>query len=163
MYVRNPRTHRSSYTEELSSGVDMYYNKNSPEVSVSESYMSSFSNEDSIQAKLRENEEPYEYILLKEALLNELYKVIDEALTERQAEILSLVLEGLTQREVAEKLNITQASVSMTLHGAKTKYKHSDARDESYGGIYKKLKKACKKNPKIQEILAEIQALKSAV
>jgi RNA polymerase sigma factor (sigma-70 family) len=73
------------------------------------------------------------------ALLPKITAVIDEELTARQRETIRLYfLEGLNQRQIAEKLGISQQSVSERLYG-----KMRDGR--AVGGTLHKLRKACAK------------------
>jgi RNA polymerase sigma factor (sigma-70 family) len=74
-----------------------------------------------------------------QALLPKISAIIDEALTARQRETIRLYfLEGLNQRQIAEKLGISQQSVSERLYG-----KMRDGR--AVGGALRKLRRACAK------------------
>ena len=64
-----------------------------------------------------------------------------------------LRLEGKTQNDIAEHLGITQSAVHKALHG-NIDYKNNKKR---YGGVYKKIKKICMKNEKVQLLLSEIE------
>jgi RNA polymerase sigma factor (sigma-70 family) len=74
-----------------------------------------------------------------EALWPIVRSIMDEVLTARQREVLSLYFfEGLNQQEIAEKLSISQQSVSEHLYG-----KNRNGR--VVGGALRKLRKACVK------------------
>jgi RNA polymerase sigma factor (sigma-70 family) len=63
--------------------------------------------------------------------------VLEEVLTERQRRVVLLYfLDGLNQRQIAERLGITQQSVSERLYG---KVRNGRA----VGGALRKLRKAC--------------------
>ena len=64
---------------------------------------------------------------------------MDAVLTPRQREVIALYFfEGLNQREIAEKLDISQQSVSEHLYGKERKRR-------AVGGALRKLRKACVK------------------
>ena len=72
-----------------------------------------------------------------EALWPDLLEVMDDVLTPRQRQVIHLhFLEGLNQREIGEKLGISQQSVSQHLYG---KLRNGRA----VGGALRKLRKAC--------------------
>ena len=65
--------------------------------------------------------------------------IIEEVLTDRQREVLLLYFfEGLNQRQIAERLGITQQSVGERLHG-----KARNGR--AVGGALRKLRRVCAK------------------
>jgi RNA polymerase sigma factor (sigma-70 family) len=62
---------------------------------------------------------------------------MNEVLTSRQREVIRLYFfEGLNQREIAQKLGISQQSVSEHLYGKKRK-------GRALGGALRKLRKVC--------------------
>ncbi len=94
---------------------------------------------------------------LKDSLLDELYDVVNSNfLTDHQKKILLMRLMGKTQNEIAEHLGITQSAVHKAMHG-NIDYKNDKKR---YGGIIKKLKKVCKNNKKIKDLLCKIEEAK---
>tara|TARA_R110002110_G_scaffold66276_16_gene181772 strand:- start:380 stop:892 length:513 start_codon:yes stop_codon:yes gene_type:complete len=86
-------------------------------------------------------------------------------LTQHQEYILTLTLDGETQDEIAKRLCITQSAVHKALSG-NIVYEKIDsdtfAPVKRYGGIYKKMHKKSKKNPKIQTILRKIKRIKNS-
>jgi len=68
-------------------------------------------------------------------MVNKLYEAINK-LSNRQREIIVMVLEGQTQTEIATRLGITQGSVNMTLNGVANYSKNN----HKQGGIYNKLR-----------------------
>jgi len=93
-------------------------------------------------------------------LLLELMRLTKKVLTARQYQILSLLLEGKSQREVAEDLGICQTSISLALIGTPSKYTSANPRKPRYGGIINKIKKNVKTDDAIQKILQEIENYK---
>ena len=74
-----------------------------------------------------------------ENLWPDLLAVMEDVLTPRQRQVVHLYfLEGLNQREIGEKLGISQQSVSQHLYG---KLRNGRA----VGGALRKLRKACAK------------------
>lgn len=105
------------------------------------------------------HEEDYddEIALLRDSLMAEYWRLIDTVCTQRQAEILHLTAEGLSQKEIAEKLEINQSSVVKSILGNRN---YSKDKLYIYGGSFEKLRKAMDKDEKIQDILAKIQSIK---
>jgi len=109
---------------------------------------------------LTDNSYSEDMLDLREKLLEEIYCVVNsDFLTEHQKKVLFMILMGKTQNEIAEHLGITQSAVHKALRG-NLDYKNDKKR---YGGIFKKLKKICKNNEKIQLILDEMNKLKEKV
>jgi DNA-binding CsgD family transcriptional regulator len=130
------------------------------EVAFDQSKLNNFSEEKGISGVLTDNSYSEELLDLRERLLEEVYSVVNsEVLTDHQKKVLFMILMGKTQNEIAEHLGITQSAVHKALRG-NLDYRNDKKR---YGGIFKKLKKICKNNPKIQEILLEIESLKRKV
>lgn len=130
------------------------------EVAFDQSKLNNFSEEKGIGSILSNNSYSEELLDLRERLLEEIYSVVNsEMLTEHQKKVLFMILMGKTQNEIAEHLGITQSAVHKALRG-NLDYRNDKKR---YGGIFKKLKKICKNNDKIQEILLEMETLKKKV
>lgn len=130
------------------------------EVAFDQSKLNNFSEDKGISGVLTDNSYSEELLDLREKLLEEVYSVVNsEILTEHQKKVLFMILMGKTQNEIAEHLGITQSAVHKALRG-NLDYRNDKKR---YGGIFKKLKKICKNNGKIQEILLEMEALKRKV
>jgi RNA polymerase sigma factor (sigma-70 family) len=92
---------------------------------------------------------------LKDQLKIEFWRLVEEKLTPRQREVIKLYCEGLTQMEIAKKLNVNQSSITKSLNG------NCDYRNgrRLYGGSRKKLQKLAEQDPKIQAIIEKIQEL----
>jgi DNA-binding CsgD family transcriptional regulator len=119
-----------------------------------------FSEENGISGILSSNSYSDEMLDLREKLLEEVYSVVNsDLLTEHQKKVLFMVLMGKTQNEIAEHLGITQSAVHKALRG-NLDYRNDKKR---YGGIFKKLKKICSGNDKINLIMNEINKLKEKV
>lgn len=130
------------------------------EVAFDQAKLNNFSEEKGMSGILSDNSYSEELLDLREKLLEEVYSVVNsEALTDHQKKVLFMILMGKTQNEIAEHLGITQSAVHKALRG-NLDYRNDKKR---YGGIFKKLKKICKNNTKIQEILLEIEGLKRKV
>lgn len=99
------------------------------------------------------DEEMYE---LQEILKSARWRLIKNKLTSRQCEVIEHLATGLTQIEVAKKLNVNQSSITKSLNG------NCDYRNgkKVYGGAKKKLRRLEDLDPEIQEIferMAELQ------
>jgi DNA-directed RNA polymerase specialized sigma subunit len=130
------------------------------EVSFEQSKLNNFSEDSGISHILDENSFSEEISELRSELLSQIYEIIDgEMLTEHQRKILYMVLLGKTQNQIADILGITQSAVHKALRG-NLDYRNDRKR---YGGIFKKLKKICNTNPKIQGILNQIDKTKEEV
>lgn len=129
------------------------------EISFEQSKLNNFPDERGIGHILAENQVDERISELREDLMEEIYEVVHgDYLTEHQKKILMMRLMGRTQNEIAEHLGITQSAVHKAMHG-NIDYKNNKKR---YGGIIKKLKKICKNNSRIQEILFEIDKVKNS-
>ncbi len=129
------------------------------EIMFSHDMLSSFSNDDSISNRLC----PYQYdervLDLEDKLKEEFWRVVEEALTDRQKQVVVLTgKEGFTQSECAKKLSINQSSCAKSLRGSRS-YKEG-ASNNTYGGSYKKLQDAVEADTKIQEILRKIAEIR---
>jgi DNA-binding CsgD family transcriptional regulator len=130
------------------------------EVAFDQLKLNNFSEESGIAGILSDNSYSEELLDLREKLLEEVYSVVNgDVLTEHQKKVLFMILMGKTQNEIAEHLGITQSAVHKALRG-NLDYRNDKKR---YGGIFKKLKKLCKSNGIIQEVLSDIGKLKEKV
>jgi len=118
--------------------------------------LSNYSNEDSINFFFSTTAYDEKIDSLRSRLLKRLQEIIQTKLTPHQRKIVLLFLEGNTQEEIASVMNIHQTGVHKALHG-NIDY-GSDKR--RYGGIVKKLKKACLEDKEISSILSEINDCK---
>lgn len=94
---------------------------------------------------------------LRQELMNEVLRIIGTSLTARQAEVVTLRLQGKTQIQIAEQLSIHQTTVHKLLMG---NIDYANGR-KRYGGAIKKLTKICFKDEKILKILAEMEELRA--
>ena len=130
------------------------------EISYEQHKLNNFPENKGITTILTENSYSDEIVAYRSELIEELFNIINsENLTEHQRTVLYHVLSGKTQNEIANELGITQSAVHKALRG-NLDYKNKRKR---YGGVFKKLKKLCKENPKVLEILSGIEELKSKV
>lgn len=98
-----------------------------------------------------------ELLDLKERLLKAFWRIVDTQLTGRQREVLKLSAQGLTQIEIAKKLNVNQSSVTKSIHG-NTDYRNGK---RIYGGAKKKLCRIAAKDVEIQEIFKRMAEINS--
>ena len=125
------------------------------EIAYSNEMMCIFTNEDSMEKKLNPFSYNEEILELEDQLKKEFWRIV-ETLTDRQKEVIKLYAKGLTQMEIAKRLNVNQSSVTKSLHG-NVDYKNSK---RCYGGSERKLRKIIDEDPKIQEILRKIRELR---
>lgn len=96
---------------------------------------------------------------LKDKLKLAMWRLINEELTDRQAEVIQLSASGLTQQEIAKQLGINQSSITKSIRG-NCDYKNGR---KIYGGASKKLKKFADKDDEIREILERISDIEGDV
>jgi DNA-binding CsgD family transcriptional regulator len=98
------------------------------------------------------NEEMYE---LRAELHKELWRIMEEVLTDRQLQVIKMSAKGLTQIEIAKLLGVNQSSITKSING------NCDYRNgkKVYGGAKKKLRKAAAEDPIIQDILDRMKDL----
>ena len=97
------------------------------------------------------------YLDAKERLRISFWRLVDDQLTPRQREVLKLCCDGLTQIEIAVKLNVNQSSITKSING------NCDYRNGKrvYGGAKKKLKRLVEKDIEIQNIFKELSEINS--
>lgn len=140
-------------------GKSKLYQHKIVEISFDQSKLNNFPMERGIGHILVENETDEKIAKLREELMSELYNIIHgHYLTEHQKKILLMRLMGKTQNEIAKHLGCTQSAIHKSLKG-NVDYLHNKKR---YGGIFKKLKKICRNNDKIQNILKQINDIKDS-
>lgn len=120
--------------------------------------LSSFSNEDSISARLNPWEYSEELLELEDQLKKEFYRII-KMLTKRQQDVIRLCAEGKTQCEVAKELGVNQSSVAKNLLG-NISYQ-SNGTKKFFGGSKKRLNKIIETDEKIIEILRKMSEIRS--
>jgi len=89
---------------------------------------------------------------LREELTEEFWRLVDNELTTRQAQVIRLLAKGYTQIEIAKQLNVNQSSITKSVNG------NCDYRNgkKIYGGAKKKLRKLAENDPQITNIIAQI-------
>lgn len=98
-----------------------------------------------------------ELLDLQDQLLTEFWRIVDTQLTDRQSQVLRLYAQGLTQIEIAKRLNVNQSSITKSING------NCDYRNgkKIYGGARKKLLRIASKDPVIQGIFKRMAEIKS--
>jgi len=94
---------------------------------------------------------------LKEQLNAAFWRIIRTRLTSRQCQVIELYAQGLTQTEIAKKLNVNQSSITKSING------NCDYRNgkKIYGGAKKKLKRIAAQDGEIQDILHRMGEIQS--
>ena len=104
---------------------------------------------------------------LRDELAIEFWRVVDETLTLRQAQVLKLLAKGYTQIEIAKQLNVNQSSITKSVNG-NCDYRNNrnggvsndkgvgKCSKRSYGGSRKRLRKLCAVDEKIIAISEQI-------
>lgn len=126
------------------------------EITVDPTILNDFSSINGLGAQLNISKCSEEFYELKEKLMDEICKIIDNNLTKRQAEVVKLRLKGNTQIQIAEELGVHQTTIHKLISG-NIDYANGKKR---YGGALKKIKKHCFKNSTVLEILKKIDDLK---
>lgn len=127
------------------------------EISVDPSVLNDFDLDTGLGAQVNLAMYSEEFYNLRQQLINEVMRIIDTNLTKRQAEVIKLRLEGKTQIQIAEELQIHQTTVHKLLSG-NIDYKNGQKR---YGGAIKKLKKICAKDKAVMDILEKMEEFKN--
>jgi DNA-binding CsgD family transcriptional regulator len=126
------------------------------ETVVSNDMMESFANEDSIYSKLNPFAYNEDLIDLEDQLKKEFWRVVNTLLTPRQREVIRLYADGLTQMEIAKKLNVNQSSITKSLNG-NVDYKNGK---KIYGGARKKIRKIIESDEVIKNLLERMMELR---
>jgi len=94
---------------------------------------------------------------LKEQLRLAFWRIVNTKLTPRQKEVITLYCDGLTQTEIAKKLNVNQSSITKSING------NCDYRNgrRIYGGARRKIQKLSEVDPEIQDILERLREIQS--
>lgn len=96
---------------------------------------------------------------LKDKLKIEMWRLINEELTDRQSEVINLYSRGFTQQEIAKQLGVNQSSITKSLSG-NCDYKN---KKKVYGGAKKRLRKLAEKDDKICALLERINEIENNV
>jgi len=127
------------------------------EITVDPTVLNDFSLDDGLGFVLNTSKFSEEFYELRQQLIQEVLRIVNTCLTQRQAEVITLRLKDLTQIQIAEKLGIHQTTVHKLLMG-NIDYANGKKR---YGGAIKKLKKICSKDGKVSYILNEMETLRA--
>ena len=100
-----------------------------------------------------------ELLDLKDQLIKAFGRIVDTQLTSRQKEVLKLCAQGLTQIEIAKKLNVNQSSITKSING-NTDYRNGK---RIYGGARKKICRIAAKDVEIQSIFRRMAEINSEV
>jgi len=126
------------------------------ESSCSPDVLTEFSDSRGITGMINMSEYNEELFDLRDKLRAALWRIIDTSLTPRQRQVIRLYAKGLTQIEIAKRLNVNQSSITKSING------NCDYRNgkKIYGGAKKKLRRIAGEDLEVQDILhrmAEIQ------
>lgn len=98
---------------------------------------------------------------LEDKLFAMFWELAAKILTERQYQVLRMYSQGMTQHEIAAKLNVNQSSIAKCLKG-NADYNNPQG-TKVYGGLTKKLRKFIDQDKKIQDTLKQIRELKMEI
>jgi len=127
------------------------------EASCSPDMLAEFSDARGITGIINDSKYNEELFKLQNDLRDELWRIIKTKLTDRQCEVIELYAQGLTQIEIAKKLNVNQSSITKSING------NCDYRNgkKVYGGAKKKLRRLAGQDPVIKSILARINEIQN--
>lgn len=114
-----------------------------------------FTNGDSIYRRLNPFAYNDEIAELQERLNEELWRLIEENLNEKQVKIVKLLASGKTQMETARELGINQSSIVKAISGSQMVNKDG-TKGPFAGGIKQKLREVIKTDEKVNSILQRI-------
>jgi len=134
-----------------------HYQHKIVEISVDPTVLNDFPFYDGLGATLNLSKYSEEFHNMRQKLIKEIIRVVNSELTPRQAEVVMLRLQDMTQTQIAEKLGIHQTTVHKLLMG-NIDYANGKKR---YGGAIKKLRKVCARDPEILEILKNMDELRA--
>ena len=133
------------------------------EISYPDELLDIFSDHDSIYKKLNPFAYNDEIAELEEQLKIELWRIIEDNLTERQQDVVKMTAAGDTQIEIAKKLGVNQSSIVKCLSGnSNYAEKDSKGRPTVYGGVKLKLQKIVKEDEKVNAILQKIADIRDS-
>jgi len=118
--------------------------------------LENFNNYDSISYRLNPFQYNEELLDLEDELKIEFWRIVNTLLTTRQKEVIKLAASGLTQTEIAKKLNVNQSSITKSLNG-NVDYK---GEKKVYGGSKRKILKIIENDEKIKDILKRMSELR---
>lgn len=127
------------------------------EISVDPVVLNDFPMANGLGAQVNLTKYSEEFYELRQQLMEEVLKIVNNDLTVRQKEVVLLRLQGKTQIQIAEGLGIHQTTVHKLLMG-NIDYANGKKR---YGGAIKKLKRLCAENKDILDILLKMENLRT--
>jgi len=104
------------------------------------------------------SQEEQERLLIIDQLVELIEQTAKSHLTPNQLTIYNYHRQGLTQAEIAKKINVHQSSICKALYG-NIGYVNKIARYQHQGGIFKKLKKKLLNDPKAKELLSQLSII----
>lgn len=98
---------------------------------------------------------------LKDQLIARVKSLIVANLTPHQLEVLTMLIDGYTQMDIAKRLGVNQSCITKCINGniSYANDKNKQKETKYYGGIFKKLKRVAAEDEQIKAILAEINEL----
>jgi predicted DNA-binding protein YlxM (UPF0122 family) len=141
------------------------YQPNLLEISVNPNILGDLSSAQGMTFKMQPFDYNEQLLDLKEELKKRMWEIIEKGVTKRQIEVLKLYIQGYTQSECAQLLNINQTSIHKILQGNLDYRSKNDENNRAYrlkknkrryGGVIKKIRRLCKEDPTIQRILNDI-------
>jgi len=129
------------------------------ESSCSPDMLTEFSDARGIAGTLNSGNYNEELFDLKDKLIAAFWRIIKTKLTPRQCEVIELYAQGLTQTEIAKRLNVNQSSITKSING------NCDYRNgkKIYGGAKKKLRRIAAQDPEIQRIIEEMAEIQENI
>jgi DNA-binding CsgD family transcriptional regulator len=127
------------------------------ELCCSPEILNEVANSEGIYSKLNPFGYNEEFFELKEQLRMAFWRIVDKELTKRQKQVIKMTSEGMTQMEIAKKLQVNQSSIAKSISG-NVEYLNG-GKKRNYGGAKKRIKRAAETDPEVLEILAKLADL----
>lgn len=127
------------------------------EASCSPEMMAEVPNSEGIAAQLNPFGYNEELLTLKDELREAFWDIVNNKLTPRQREVITLCCDGYTQTEIAKMLGVNQSSITKSING-NCDYKNGK---KVYGGARKKIQKIAEQDEGIRDLLLRIRDLQS--
>ena len=138
-----------------------------------EFYNDVFTNADGISGRLAQFQYSEQILDLQDKLFKRLFVLAKKYCTDRQMNVLNLLLDGYNQSEIANILKIEQSTIAKTINGVGLYGKNKNFRPQNitnysapakkYGGFVKKLKSVANADQEIQSILKDIYDLRNEI
>lgn len=115
-----------------------------------------FSNEKGITAHLQAFYQYNENVAeLKDKLLQRIWILAEKHFTKKQYEIFTYMMDGYTQVEIAEKLNLGQSTITKVVNGSH--HYEEGKKTKRYGGFMPKLRRLAQNDEVSQTLIKEIE------